>query len=486
MSPCRQEPTAKVVAWYQGQKALARLSQTCRLLCFVAQPILFHWYHVVNGFDEAREFRRLAAFVLATLHYPDLAAAVKSLALHSPLYNPDTHTCDKMRKVRVALKSDTTYRRTILSLGGYLLHSYLLDTVQLQHLALAYLPNVSELSFQRDIHHVSQCTNIPSCQTNPWFRWMYPLPALRHLVIPGQLLTQPLSGQDSRPTIHIQDAKYLLRCAPNIETLIFADGSGRSIWRRVFFQDHPWNVWFLGLRRLSIDGIGVQELARIVALCPALEDIEFFDATRDLHDQMYQVKAEILEPAEHLGSARTTLKRLSYFVMYPAEWAPAHGAIYYEYPWAVTPSQLDVYFATGFSKALSFTEFLALERLEVEQLMLYNPLIFWDLESEDEDAVREDVALQLTAPMDLLERLPPNLVRLQLGRVEIWSVVLRDMTALCSPGPRGRLYCPRLEMVDLEVSTAPPESEYRLLVEVMAERGVRVSFSHINVICEGE
>lgn len=46
------------------------------------------------------------------------------------------------------------------------------------------------------------------------------------------------------------------------------------------------------------------------------------------------------------------------------------------------------------------------------------------------------------------------------------------------------MYCPHLEMVDLVVSTAPPESEYRYLVEVMAERGVRVSLSHASASLE--
>lgn len=446
-----------VVVWYQGQQALARLSQTCHLLCLVARPILFHWYHAVDGCTKPPSSITLAHLFSPTLHYPDLAAAVKSLALHSPRYDPDMRIGDEMTKVRVALKSDVTCRRTKESLGGSLLSRHVLDTAQLQELALAYLPNVSELSLQRDFHYVSECTNILDSQVSPWLKWTYPLPALRHLIIPGQLLTSPLSGQNSHTTIHIQDASSLLRCAPNIETLIFADGSGRSVCRRVFFQDYPWEVWFLRLRRLSIDGIGVQQLARIVALCPALEDIKFFDVAKDDDDDMkFQVKGVVLEPAKHLGSARTTLKSLCYSVIY----SPRRGfKTMSAYSRVVTTPGWDAYLPTGFSTGLSFAEFPALERLEVEQLMLYGPPIIQALESKD--AVRDDVALRLAAPRDLLERLPPNLVHLQLGKVDIWSVVLRDMTTLCFPGPGGRMYCPRLEMVDVEVSTAPPESEYR-------------------------
>lgn len=219
---------------------------------------------------EATESHHFSAFVLTTLHYPDLAAAAKSLALHSPRYDPDMRMGDEMTKVSVALKSDVTCRRTKESLGGSLLSRHVLDTAQLQELALAYLPNVSELSLQRDFHYVSECTNILDSQVNPWLKWTYPLPALRHLIIPGQLLTPPLSGQSSQTTIHIQDASSLLRCAPNIETLIFADGWGRSVCRRVFFQDYPWEVWFLRLRRLSIDGIGVQQLARNCGTLPGV------------------------------------------------------------------------------------------------------------------------------------------------------------------------------------------------------------------------
>lgn len=475
------------MAWYQGQQALARLSQTCQLLCLVARPILFHWYHAGNGRDEAREFRRLAAFVLATLHYPGLAAAVKSLALHSPRYDPNMRMGDEMSKVRVTLKSDATYRRTKESLGGYLLHRHVLDTAELQELALAYLPNVSELSLQRNFHFISECTNIIDSQINPWLEWTYPLPALRHLVIPGQLLIWPFPRQDSRTTIHIQDVESLLHCAPNTETLIFADSSGGSVCRRVFFQDDPWDVWLLRLRRLSINGIGVQELARIVALCPALEDIEFFDAAKppELYacSNTLQVRAGVLEPAKHLGSTRTTLKRLCYTVMYSPGWRyESKRRKMIVWSWRGTSPQWVPYLPTGFSTGLSFAEFPALERLEVEQLMLYGPLLIRALESED--AVRDEVALRLAAPWDLRKRLPPNLVRLRLGGVVIWSVVLRDMIALCSTGPGGRMYCPYLEMVDLVVSTAPPESEYRYLVEVMAERGVRVSLSHASASLE--
>lgn len=220
----------------------------------------------------------------------------------------------------------------------------------------------------------------------------------------------------------------------------------------------------------------------IVALCPALEDIEFFDVAKDDDDDMkFQVKGVVLEPAKHLGSTRTTLKSPCSSVIY----SPRRGfKTMSAYSWVVTTPGWDAYLPTGFSTGLSFAEFPALERLEVEQLMLYGPPIIQALESKD--AVRDDVALRLAAPRDLLERLPPNLVHLQLGQVDIWSVVLRDMTALCFPGPGGRMYCPRLEMVDVEVSTAPPESEYRFSVEAMAERGVRVSLSHSNISCEAE
>ncbi|KAK1833557.1 hypothetical protein QBC39DRAFT_302331 [Podospora conica] len=480
------EPTEKVVAWYQGQKALARLSRTCRLLCLVAQPILFHWYHAVDGCDEIPEFQRLSAFVLATLHHPEqLGMAVKSLALHPPAHDKDTYKSREMTKVRIALKSDAAYRRTVESLGGYLLTSHVLDTVHLQELALAYLPNVSELSLLRDLRCWTtefQGTNIILSQIDQLRKWTYHLPALRYLVFPcrrGKLIEDGVVD-----SFHIHLADILLSRAPNLETLIVADGSGwPCTCMRAIFQKTPWDTCLLRLLRLSISNIGVQELERIVAGCPALEDIEFFDAANlkpahycPLSERTYEMNSGVLEPAKHLGGVRTTLKRLCYSVLDGRLCIGTTSSTFHLY-------QGKNYFTRtacprGLAEGLSFAEFPALERLEVEESILYGRVLADALDSGG--ATPDDLALQLTTPEAILERLPPSLLHLRLGCVVSWPVVLRDMVALSHTGLGGQRYCPQLETVDLEVFVAPPDTEHRFLVEIMAARGVRVSVSYVS------
>ena len=88
------------------------------------------------------------------------------------------------------------------------------------------------------------------------------------------------------------------------------------------------------------------------------EDLEFFQGFADTW-------RDVLDPDVHLGSARSTLKRLCYSVF------PTYGSDdemddgYFD----PTSAELD-----GFQRGLSMRGFAALERLEMEQLLVYGPV----------------------------------------------------------------------------------------------------------------
>ena len=116
--------------------------------------------------------------------------------------------------------------------------------------------------------------------------------------------------------------------------------------------------------------------------------------------------------------------------------------------------------------------------------MLYGPVLARALAEDDMDTP-DDLIMRQTASVDILNRLPPNLGWLRVGRVDFWPVMMRDMVALSYyTAPGGGRYCPQLKVVHLEVSTLPPESEYQFLVGAMGTRSVRVSLSHPSDSCE--
>ena len=169
---------------------------------------------------------------------------------------------------------------------------------------------------------------------------------------------------------------------------------------------------------------------------------------------------QVLQPSRHLASVKAGLQRLCYSVVHTTYSLADAGALS-EVPW------VDVWLE-GLTAGLSFADFSVMEELEVEQLTPYGSVLPTSQESD------EGRAASMTTPGMILGRLPQSLLRLRLGCIVDWSVVLRDMLELSGPQ-----YCPRLEKVELEVFAAPPEVEYHGLVEAMAGRGVQVSLWYV-------
>ncbi len=425
---------------FADQKALARLSQCSRRMRDIAQPVLFHWYH--GGDGEAgngetgksgakAELRRLVRFLRAITRHPRLAASTQALALYGrDRDHPYTRVPDP----------EGSFGRAFEAAGGYLLRlrryngEERMFLEQLQELAIASTPALSQLCLRRDAIGGSSV----------WDSWTHEMPNLKYLAFPGNR-----SG-NAENTYELKAASSLLRCLPNLDTLIAPDcWGGESVWARARFLDQPWDIMLPNLTKLSLNDVSVERLRPILEICPRLEDLEYFDDHR-----LYGLPS--LE--QYFGPLRATLRRLCYSVL-PAELPDTDDEEDDEADEDVEVQSAEatmLFLHEEVTWNLDFSTFPVLEQLELEQLLLYG-LVF----PTDEDP-REDRSSQLTTPSQLFCRVPPSLRRLRIGYITYWPTIYRDLLALAEEPTR---LVPRLQAVTLEVFKAPPEHQHRHLAE---------------------
>ncbi len=414
---------------FEDQKALSRFSQCSRRLREIAQPILFHWFHDgEEGGIRAKEVSRLARFLRAIIGSPTLAASTQALALYRRGQRPEFEDTDGF------------FRRAVEALGGYLPYLWHprtqgLSLESLQELAMASTPAMSQLCLLRE----SRITG------GAWELWDYSMPSLKYLAFAG---SRTLAMLDV--TYDLREARSLLRCAPNLDTLVAPDcwgGGPGSVYVRQLFSGQRWDVPLARLKTLSVNNASLEYLGTILRTCTVLEDLEYFD-----EHQM----SGLLSLDDHLGHLRTTLRRLCYSV-FPAELDDQISE-------SETVQTLQEWFWEDPYKPVDpcypdFSSFPVLEQLELEQLVLYGPVF------PTSSDPREDRSNIITTPSHIFRKLPRSLRRLRIGYVTDWPVIYRDLLALAEePGPSPRPF-PLLQEVAVEVFTAPPEHQHKNLGE---------------------
>ncbi|KAJ4289513.1 hypothetical protein N0V88_006996 [Collariella sp. IMI 366227] len=443
--------SAVVVPAFQDQLVLARLSQCSKRLRGIAQPVLFHWYHGLEKEDYHIQFNRLAAFVRATIQAPRLAKSVRALAFYK--YGDNAGLTISPTGVN---RQDPggLFQAAAAKLGGYLQDKWtrFIPTIDsLQELAMATLLSITQLCLQR--------TFVETPEKN-WVHWSYDMSSLTYLAFVGNR-----HGLWCETTYHIQEAKALLRHAPNLRTLVAAECTGGQTSILQKFRRTPWDIALLSLRKLSIDGY-LDNPAIIVRSCPSLEDLEI------LHD--YDPFQRPINEERDLNHLRGTLRRLCCS-------ATAHkglGAAGRSGESARNEILRLVEFChPAGENALkpSFVAFAVLEELEMDQSLLYGAVFSAGLDWDHPEA--EDRSLRVTTPEDLLSRLPPSLQRLRVGCIICWPVLYRDLLALAH---QRESQFPVLETVVIEVFVAPPEEEHQNLVDTLRSvAGVTVSICYV-------
>ena len=463
---------AVVIAAYGDQQALSRLSQCSKRLRDLAQPVLFHWYHVLEEEEHDPEIQRLASFVNALIKSPNLCASVKALSFPGPEFQLGGRAAE----VRTRLIADRhgIYDRAIQAIGGHLSRRslYYFWIGHLRELTIAITPGLSQLCFHR--------TSPEEHKEKEWVRWGNDMNNLTYLAFSGARRGDPRA----ECTYHINEAKDLLRHTPNLLALVAADCSGgrdKDGPRQV--SNEAWDVPFPKLRKLSLNGISVPELLSILECCPALEDLEYFDET--------PFPIMVLYPQHHLGHLTKTLRRLCYSMIAVKPRAPTFrsgswaGDSYADDPegddedvadmqsilvWGCIDLSGIVVEGKEDDVGMSFSSFPVLEEVEVEQLLLCGP-VFVALPEADQDR-----AFRLTTPEGFLARMPPMLRRLRIGCIIHWPMIFRDLLALAEQSSRF----PSLESVIIEVFKPPPQDEHRHLAETF--RVVNVEFSVRRVV----
>lgn len=227
------------------------------------------------------------------------------------------------------------------------------------------------------------------------------------------------------------------------------------------------------IRKLSINGrfIGPQEVEDIIRHSTVFEDLEFFQSHAD-------TRRIVLEPDIHLATAKSTLRRLCYSVLPTlARLRQSHvcqGEVY-----EVSDGEDDdyddgdfdptCYSLNGFEAGLSLRAFSVLERLEMEQLLLYGPVF------AGPDNVQFDRSRELIPTGDFLAKFPPSLEHLRMGCIFYWPIVYRDMLALAEDKLTGFT---NLRSVALEVLKCPPREEHDCLIETYREAEIDLSICY--------
>ncbi len=427
---------------YSDQVALAYLSRCSKRLRDIAQPILFHWYHDLEDGDHLRQERQLENFVDTIIRNPHLAASVRALAFYQPEIKRPGPTYAQVRDSRV-YEVEKIFRPTIEALGpGHLARRAAALRpacfFELRDLAIASTPKLAQLL----LHEVPDGRE--DGQYN-WTSWSYALSSLTSLAFPGVRSTSGDSWEEV--TIHIHEAKQLLRQTTNLETLIFPDSGGggpMAAVNRVI--DEPWDVPFPKLKTLSINGIAVPLLGQILAHCPQLEDLEYEETPHDYDDADWT----ILDPSQHLAHLRPTLRRFCYSVSFNSDHYDEDnsGALrFYGSRYDALHRRDDPGFAACPS-GLDLAEFPVLEDLAIDQILLYGP-VFAPTFSY---VPTRGYCRRETAPECFLAKLPRSLRRLHVAGIIYWPAMYRDLLALLGEVERF----PRLERIVLQVY-APPE-----------------------------
>ncbi|KAF5001808.1 hypothetical protein FGRMN_783 [Fusarium graminum] len=389
-------PSDEIDHAIEAQQALSRLSRTCRRFRSTAQPVLYHYYHsgTQPGSPDSSEWRidsnirrrgidNLETFLRTLLERPDLARHISAMAFFE-LREANTRQTSR--------DTQALFRQAGEHMGFSALPSYEnVDPKWLQEASIMAAPFLKHLLIYR-----SSQEGLQYIKDSPLH-----LPNLKYLVLPGQ-------SKISDNCCHIQQMQDILAKAPNLEVLDASDAdSGTDIPFRERCRAEPWDTALSNLRRLTLHGLDTDNLAKILRHSPALEDLEYFC---DMD------KYTVLQH-NHLTPVRQSLRRLCYT---STTWEHTSGGA------QDTIEQISTFLRWDSSLRgdASFVDFPRLEILEIEQLLLYGPIV-----DDMEDREQRFESMKETGPEIFMASLPSSIRILhidKLYRFQNLSVVAVD------------------------------------------------------------
>ncbi|KAK3363210.1 hypothetical protein B0T25DRAFT_491669 [Lasiosphaeria hispida] len=473
--PCLYDQAAS------GQKALAHISRSCRRMQDIAQMTLFHWFHSRRCEDGSPDpVQGLESFLQAIIQHPHLARSVEALTFLVPDSYYDYMVFGDLGDIHW----DGIYREAVDRVGGG--RRRLRSAASEQHessrpaledfqdLAIALAPRLSQLCLKRALQYLTDQRQLALT----WAGWSHDLANLKYLALPGAE-KYALHG-----TYHMQEVKNLLLHAPNLEVLDAADCAcaGDDYYRIVRYRENkPWGVPLARLKKLSLNGINVDEVANMLRECPVVEDLELFNDYEN-HEVESSVFWRVLRPQTHLRHVRGTLRRLCYSMGTEPIYTRGgddddDGDYIGDENIRVILDVADILLereddAEGLAGA-TFASFPVLEVLEIEQIVLYGS-IFPIPPSPDEE---QDVCLLENTVEDFLGRMPPSIRHLRVGSVVHWPILRRDLAALAQ-GPSSRSRFPHLEIVTVEVFVAPPRQQWQALADELSTLAIRACLNY--------
>ncbi|KAM0351626.1 hypothetical protein ACHAPU_002636 [Fusarium lateritium] len=419
----------------KAQQALSRLSRTCRRFRSTAQPMLYHYYHSgtqsgssnnsewwADGDVRRREVDTLGAFLRTLLQRPDLARHVSAMAFFALR---EVTTC------QIPKEEQALFRQAGERMGFRALPSYeYVDPKWLQEASIMAAPFLKQLLIYR-----SSQEGLQYIKDSPFY-----LPNLKYLVLPGQ-------SKSSDNCCHIQQMQDILAKAQNLEILDASDADcGTDIPFRERCRAEPWDTALSNLRRLSLHGLDPDNLAKILRHSPALEDLEYFC---DMD------KYTVLQH-NHLTPVRQSLRRLCYT---STTWEHTSGGA------QDTIEQISMFLRWDSSLRgdASFVDFPCLEILEIEQLLLYGPVL-----DDQQDREQRFESMKDIGPEIFMASLPSSLRILHIGMVLAWPEMHRDLLGMAEKLYRFR----NLSLVAVDPYEDAPQEQIKELEDAFTAKGV--------------
>ncbi|KAM7221625.1 hypothetical protein V8F06_003016 [Rhypophila decipiens] len=278
---CRHERIGElsaedVAAGIQDQLAISRLSRCSKTLRDIAQPILFHFFACLEA--QVTACKREAAFIHTLFWRPDLASSVRSLILWSPI----THY-EKTTFASALDDQAETSKRIAKRLGPQWEGRQYNNPFDFHELAIALAPRTNYILLHCNFGYFGLTTRSPSFT---WENWPQRLENLKHLVFVDWHTFSPSLRDHS-----LGDLVAFIKHMPNLESLKL------SI---LGFMRGSWGAY-----------VSCSVIEVLVRHSPVLEDLEFFHPWEPMY-MNGRVDMERFDLDGHLGTAKTTLKRLCY------------------------------------------------------------------------------------------------------------------------------------------------------------------------------
>ncbi|KAK3935802.1 hypothetical protein QBC46DRAFT_421216 [Diplogelasinospora grovesii] len=477
-------PVEVISTGREGKATLSRLSRTCRRLRDIAQPYVFHYHHsgiqprMIHGPQShtsqinkmvhsvpSGTIDPLLPFLRSLLDNRKLAEHVKALSLHQGWYDWGRENFryvgkhDSLKNVfkeRYRWSFEPRWNASAEASGFSGVRYYKQLAINLVAPFLQELLLSAAGSWVLDWRDIRN-SNVPLGFVKPnmprlTYMAVVASPCKIRLIAPKETVTWEIRDY------HFQSLHHLLSKAPNLRVLEAADCG--EIWRRDPWhplynerdslpgpqpRDKSWDVAMSNLRKLSVNSLKPDFIAKILLQCPALVDLEAWtDGAIDgvltkeqlspLEKRLRRFSHSVAKPSVYASTCKYTRERSAREVaidlcrQIESERSDRFEAAKQAARQARRPQPEREQIPTHLP--MSFASFSCLEILEVEYLLLYFEHLLRDYGSDDLAKI----------PNSLLGLLPPSLEVLHIGMITGWggTCLRRDLWDLVLERPGQR------------------------------------------------